>query len=152
MKKIALITLLFAAMAFTGISAQTNVYVANPSGNAINTYKTSLKNYFNDVLGGFSTVSLVAPNTVADSILQQITIDRNNRKVSAQYLTDVASISGTDKVCYTIIDERNGRLNVEAMLINCSTGNVEKILSQSISRSVNDIRTLVQIFSKKLFF
>ncbi|MBR0073957.1 MAG: hypothetical protein IJP95_08990, partial [Bacteroidales bacterium] len=80
-------------MAFTEISAQTNVYVANPSGNAINTYKTSLKNYFNDVLGGFSTVSLVAPNTVADSILQQITIDRNNRKVSAQYLTDVASIS-----------------------------------------------------------
>ncbi|MBR5028993.1 MAG: hypothetical protein IKX51_07215 [Bacteroidales bacterium] len=151
MKKIALAAVIMAVLSMPALFAQNNVFIANPTGNAVSTYKNALYNYFNDVLGGFSEFHLVN-SQAADSLSQVITIDRNSRKVSSHYTTSVTSLTGVDYICYTIIDERNGRLNVEAMLINCSTGNLDRMLSRSIARDMNEIRTLAQIFAKQLLY
>ena len=134
----------------SSVSAQSTIFVATPVGNAVATYKNALKTHFTEVMGGCSIVTLTN-NAMADSIAQIMTIDRTNRKVSSNFSTQLYS-SGIDYICYSIIDERNGRLNIETMLVNCSTGNVERILSRSISRDMEEIRMLTQIFTKQLLF
>ncbi len=152
MKRIALMTLILASVATTSVFAQSNIYVASPAGSAINTYKTALKNAFSDVLGGFTEFNLVGVNASVDSLLQVMIIDRTNRKVAASYRTALANLTGIDNICYTIIDERNGRIHVESMLINCSTGNITRMLSQSIIRDVEAIKTVAQKMSKQLLY
>ncbi len=131
--------------------AQNNIYLANPQGNAVSSYKNALYNDFNEVFGGFTNFQLTN-SVAADSLMQILTIDRNSRKVSDQYLTAVTNLSGVDYIIYTIIDERNGRLNVEAIRINCSNGLLDRMLSQSIPRSLQEIRIITQVFAKQLMY
>ncbi len=152
MKRIVLIALILVTVTTTSVFAQSNIYVASPAGSAINTYKTALKNAFIDVMGGFTEFNLVGANSSADSLSQALTIDRTNRKVASQYRTALANLNGIDNICYTIIDERNGRLHVESMLINCATGNITRMLSQSIIRDVDAIKTVAQKMSKQLLY
>ena len=151
MKKIALAAVIMAMLSMPALFAQNNIFIAHPAGNAVSAYKNALYTSFNDVWGGFSVVQLVN-NGTADSISRILTIDRNERKVSSEYITAVTSLSGLDYICYTIIDERNGRLNVEAILINCSTGNLDRMLSRSIPRDINEIKILTQIYAKQLLY
>jgi hypothetical protein len=151
MKKIAIIAALMSVMAMPALFAQNNIYIANPQGNAVSTYKNALHNYFNEVLGGFTEFQLTN-SVAADSLSQVLTIDRNMRKVSSQYITAVTNLIGVDYIIYTIIDERNGRLNIEAIRINCSDGSLDRMLSQSISRNVQEIRIITQIFAKQLMY
>ncbi|MBR4198833.1 MAG: hypothetical protein IKQ94_08680 [Bacteroidales bacterium] len=151
MKKIALAAVMMAVLTIPALFAQNNVFIANPTGNAVSTYKNALYNNFDDVLSGFTEYQLVN-SSAADSLSRVLTIDRNSRKVSSQFTTALSNLSGVNYICYTIIDERNGRLNVEAMLINCSTGNLDRMLSRSIARDMNEIRTLAQMFAKQLLY
>ena len=151
MKKIAIATVIMAVLSMPALFAQNNIFIARPIGNAVSTYKNALYNYFGDVLGGFTHYNLVN-STLADSVSHSLSIDRNSRKVSSEYTSAVTSLTGVDYICYTIIDERNGRLNVEAMLINCSTGNLDRMLSRSIIRDVNEIRYLTETFAKQLLY
>ncbi|MBQ1883883.1 MAG: hypothetical protein IJQ89_05720 [Bacteroidales bacterium] len=151
MKKIAIIAVLISVMAMPALFAQNNIYLANPQGNAVSSYKNALYNDFNEVFGGFTNFQLTN-SVAADSLMQILTIDRNSRKVSDQYLTAVTNLSGVDYIIYTIIDERNGRLNVEAIRINCSNGLLDRMLSQSIPRSLQEIRIITQVFAKQLMY
>lgn len=151
MKKIALAAVIMTVLSMPSLFAQSNIFIANPTGNAVSTYKNALYNDFDEVLGGFTEYQLVS-NAAADSVSRALTIDRNARKVSSQYITAVTSLTGVNYICYTIIDERNGRLNVDAMLINCSTGNLDRMLSRSIARDMNELKELVQIFAKQLLY
>ena len=140
------------AMAMPALFAQNNnIFIANPQGNAVGTYKTSLYNYFTEVLGSFTDFQL-SNSVAADSLSQILTIDRNTRKVSNQYLTAITNLRGVDYIIYTIIDERNGRLNIEAIRINCSDGSLDRMLSQSISRDIQEIRIITQVFAKQLMY
>ena len=138
-------------MAMPALFAQNNIFIANPQGNAVSTYKNALYNHFNDVLGSFTDFQLTN-SVAADSLSQVLTLDRNSRKVSDGYLTAVTNLSGVNYIIYTIIDERNGRLNIEAIRINCSNGSLDRMLSQSITRDVQEIRTITQIFAKQLMY
>ena len=151
MRRAALLAVLTTVLSFSTLFAQNNIFIASPTGNAVNTYKNALYSYFNDVLGGFTEFRVVN-STAADSISQELTLDRNQRKVSSQYLSAITNLAGVDYIVYTIIDERNGRLNIEAIRINCSNGSLDRMLSQSISRNVSDIDILTQIFAKRLFY
>lgn len=139
------------AMAMPSLFAQNSIFIATPQGNAVGTYKTSLHNYFTEVLGSFTDFQLTN-SVAADSLSQILTIDRNTRKVSSQYLTAVTNLTGVDYIIYTIIDERNGRLNIEAIRINCSDGSLDRMLSQSISRDIQEIRIITQVFAKQLMY
>ena len=151
MKKIAVIAALMSVMAMPALFAQNNIFISNPQGNAVSTYKNALYNHFNDVLGSFTDFQLTN-SVAADSLSQVLTLDRNSRKVSDAYLTAVTNLSGVNYIIYTIIDERNGRLNIEAIRINCSNGSLDRMLSQSITRDVQEIRTITQIFAKQLMY
>jgi hypothetical protein len=151
MKKIAVIAALISVMAMPALFAQNNIYIANPQGNAVSTYKNALYNYFTEVLGGFTQFQ-VTNSAAADSLSQVLTLDRNSRMVSDGYLTAVTNLTGVNYIIYTIIDERNGRLNIEAIRINCSDGSLDRMLSQSISRNVQEIRIITQVFAKQLMY
>ena len=153
MKRIALLAAIIAIVGVSSVCAQSTVVISTPMGNAAATYKNTLKLSYSEAIGGFTTVSLSNTNAnVVDSIAGDLSINRTDRTADSITLVALQTMTGADYLCYSTIDERNGRLNVEAMLINCNTGRIEKILSRGISRNVIDVRNIAQILAKELLF
>lgn len=153
MKRFAFLSVIIAMFTVSSVCAQSTVVISTPSGNAVAAYKNTLKTSFSDAISGFSTVSLTNSyaNSV-DSIAQDLEINRAQRTADTTALVTLQTITGADYLCYSTIDERNGRLNIEAMLINCNTGRIEKLLTRGIARNTVDILRIGQMLSKELFF
>lgn len=149
-KVIVIASLLLLSMA--GVFAQTrSVVVAEPQGSANATYKNAAKNMMLSVMQGMSPISATA-NATVDGIVATTSLNHSSTDVPSSVLASLQALNGTDYVCYILLNESNGRVYAEAMLINCVTGKVERPQTDVVGRNVREVEVAVSKFAKTLVF
>ncbi len=151
MRKVIVIASLL-LLSVAGVFAQTrSVVVAEPQGSANATYKNAAKNMMLSVMQGMSPISATA-NATVDGIVATASLNHSSTDVPSSVLTSLQALNGIDCVCYILLNESNGRVYAEAMLINCTTGKVERPQTDVVGRNVREVEVAVSKFAKALIF